>query len=77
MGEASNKEAMSCDDKISAMLSLVQKSSSSGQMLQGTAPQKALAPLTPVSSGHPTVLEKLFGEVPSQHSQTAVPMPHT
>ena len=76
-GEASDKEAMSCNDEISMMLSPALKSLGSGQKLQGAALQKALAPWTPASSGWPTVLEKLFSEVPSWHSQTAVPTPHT
>ena len=89
IGEASNEEAMSCDDKVSVVPPAVLKPSGNSQILQGTTlcqvlaqqPPPSLLPLqtpkTPASSGWTSVLEKLFGEVPSQQSQTAVPTPHT
>ena len=78
-GKASDEEAMSCNDEVSVMPPPVPKPLGSGQTLQGTALCKVLAqqpsqahstlqtpqiPKTPASAGQPTVLEKLFGEVP-------------
>ncbi len=76
-GEASNEEAMSCDDEVSVMPPPALKLLSSGQTLRGTALCKVLAPQTPAPLGQHSVLEKLFSEVPSQRSWAAVPMPHT
>ncbi len=72
MGEASDEEAMSCDDEVSVMPPPVPKPSGSGQTLQGTAlcqvlnqqPPSSLlpqqTPKMPASSGWTSVLEKLF-----------------
>ena len=89
-GEASDKEAMSCDDEVSVMPPAVLKPSGSGQTLQGATLHQVLArqpppsllplqktPKTPASSGQTLVLEKLFREVPSWWSWTTVPMPCT
>ncbi len=76
-GEASDKEAMSCDDEISVMPPPALQLLCSDQSSQSTILQMPVIPRTPVSMGCPTMLEKLFGEVHPWHGWTAIPTPRT